>query len=165
MDGFFDNYLSAYGDYTYAVTPYLHILRHLPELQQKLRIVVGYFQNSCTLSFMVLISYPDLIAFEAHHKLSRLYRKFGSSFDAGNPRAVYWLPRDKSGNFFRTSQKEPISQLQIFELIYGPLVLRIFGAPMVVRPTYSLTFPRFEQPKFPRETRQKRKGNCYQLSS
>jgi hypothetical protein len=104
--------------------------------------------------YLSLIS--DFSAFEAHHKLSRKYRKFGSSFDAGRSDATYYLPFDVNDMFTKDKdKKEPTSLLQFLQYAYGPLLMRILIPDKIYPPTFSITFPKFKNPKYGKEIRAK----------
>jgi hypothetical protein len=104
--------------------------------------------------FGALFSSSDLhlLVFEANHKLSRSHRHNGSSHDGGPSSAVYYLPKDTNQNYVKEG-KEPTSLLQYFHHIYGPLLMRISIPNLIYPPTYSITFPRFNHPKYHKENR------------
>ena len=96
-----------------------------------------------------------MIAFEAHHKISRRIRKYGSNFDAGYENALYYLPKDSHGRFYK-NEWEPTSLLQYLQYVYGPLLLRISIPNEVFPPTFSISFPKFNHPKYRKESRAKK---------
>lgn len=53
VTAFLNSHCDLFGDLKYAITPYLHILAHLPEIQTNLGCVIGFYQNSCMIEFHV----------------------------------------------------------------------------------------------------------------
>jgi hypothetical protein len=97
-------------------------------------------------------------ALEAHHKLSRKFRRDSSSKDAGPDAAVYYLPNDRSGHVMKQKKsKEPTSLLQYFLRTYAPLLMRISIPEEIHLPTHSLLFPKFDHPRYYREIRESEK--------
>jgi hypothetical protein len=88
---------------------------------------------------------------EAHHKISRKLKKFGSNNDAGPSSSLFLLPADPT----QTSKRgdEPTSLLEFLEYVYGPLLLRALLPDSLYPPTYSITFPSFHAAKYTREMR------------
>jgi hypothetical protein len=46
---FQEAYLALYGELAHAITPYIHLLCHLDEIQSRLSFVLGYYQNTIML--------------------------------------------------------------------------------------------------------------------
>jgi hypothetical protein len=81
-------------------------------------------------------------------------RKCASSHDAGPANAIYYLPTDTNCRYRKVpGATEPTALFQYFQLVYGPLLLRITKPFDLYPPTFSLTFPKFVHPKYFKETR------------
>ena len=59
-----------------------------------------------------------------------------------------------SGLFFK-QESEPTSLLQFLEYLYAPLLMRITIPTQVYAPAFCTSFPKFLDPKYKRETREK----------
>lgn len=47
VKNYFDSFSTLYNGQGYAITPYVHMLGHLADIQTALGCVIGYYQNSC----------------------------------------------------------------------------------------------------------------------
>jgi hypothetical protein len=97
---------------------------------------------------------------EAHHKINRTLSEFASSFDGGHPNSTFFLPADRRELTIKQSS-EPTSLLEYLQFVYGSLFLRVTRPAEVNPPIFSISFPKFLNPKFYRESRKKEEKGIF----
>jgi hypothetical protein len=132
------------------------VLYHLQYCAILYYIILYYYNRIQFNGKTFIIQDFNCLAFEANHKISRRHRINASSHDGSPSNAEFYLPRDTNENYVKAG-KEPTALLQYFLHIYGPLLMRISIPNEIIPPTYSITYPKFDHPKYCKESREHNK--------
>jgi hypothetical protein len=163
---FKDSFAALYDAMEFAITPYIHLLCHLHEIQERLGVVIGHFQNSSMSKCLEgTVGRSDSYLFSQFIFRTRgppqniaKTEKFASNNDAGHENATFLLPNDRSG-LVTKQRSEPHSLLEFLEYLYAPLLLRVSLPEELYPPTHAITFPKFYHAKYTTEIRN-RKRKC-----